>query len=138
MINEIYDYFFHYIFLVLIECYYYFIECGVAKVMSLQNIRFSENKDISNTVIVKSIKVLPIQDKTLCILVIISPLFFQSLQLRIYQYLVLVAQPFRHSFSLESLSVLITLFCMNPFSMSTLNLAQSSSYLPGSLTFHVT
>ena len=73
MINEIYDHFFQYIFWVLIECYYYFIECGVAKVMSLQNIRFSENKDISNTVIVKSIKVLPIQDKTLCILVILSP-----------------------------------------------------------------
>ena len=52
--------------------------------MSLQNIRISENNDISNIVIVNSIKVLTIQDKTLCILVILSPLFFQSLQLRIY------------------------------------------------------
>ena len=57
---------------------------NVAKVMSLQNIGISENNDISNIVIVKSIKVLTIQDKTLCILVILSPLFFQSLQLRIY------------------------------------------------------
>ena len=37
--------------------------------MTLQN----KNNDISNIVIVKSIKVLPIQDKTLCILVILSP-----------------------------------------------------------------
>ena len=52
--------------------------------MSLQNIGNSENNDISNIVIVKSIKVLPIQDRPLCILVILSPLFLESLQLRIY------------------------------------------------------